>query len=124
MTRSAEAGFTLIETLIALVVLATSGVALLGATEAHIARIGALEARAAAQWAAENYLAEIKLGIVASERPSATLGFDFVISDGRSDTTDAELQRIDVAVINVTDGNTYATLTGFLDLADSERRRN
>ena len=63
MRRGGEDGFTLIETLVALVVLATSGVALLGATEAHIARIGALETRAAAQWVAENYLAEVKLGL-------------------------------------------------------------
>lgn len=123
MSRSDEAGFTLIETLIALVILATSGVALLGATEAHIARIGALETRAAAQWAAENYLAETKLGTVASERPDAMLGMSFIISDQRRETGDPDLQRIDITVTNATDENTYAALIGFIDLEASQRMR-
>ena len=58
-----EAGFTLIEALVALAILAMSAVALLSATEAHVARIGDLEARALAQLAAENHLAEIELGL-------------------------------------------------------------
>ena len=62
MTRAPEAGFTLIETLVALAILAMSAMALLSATEAHIRTIAALETRAAAQWVAENHLAELSVG--------------------------------------------------------------
>jgi len=123
LRRGGEDGFTLIETLVALVVLATSGVALLGATEAHIARIGALEARAAAQWVAENYLAEVKLGLDASPRPDAVLGMDFIVSEQRSQTEDSDLERIDVTVTAATEGTSYAVLTGFIDLASSRREQ-
>lgn len=123
MRRDKEAGFTLIETLVALVVLATSGVALLGATEAHIARIGALETRAAAQWVAENYLAEVKLGLDASQRPDAVLGMDFIVNAQRSQTEDSDLERIDVTVTAVADGQSYAMLTSFIDRAISQREQ-
>lgn len=111
--RHAEAGFTLIETLVALAVLATSAVALLGATEAHIARIGGLEARAAAQWVAENHLAERTLGI-APEPPAPVLGFAFAVTEDLRATADPDLSQIDIMVADSADGTTYARLTGFL----------
>ena len=66
--RSGEAGFTLIESLVALAILAVSAISLLLATEAHVARIDGLESRALAQFAAENRLAEIELGIEPDDR--------------------------------------------------------
>ena len=69
MTRQSQGGFTLIESLVALVVLAITSVALLSATEAHISRIGGLETRAAAVWVTENYLAELNLGLAPSRTP-------------------------------------------------------
>ena len=62
MTLGNDAGFTLIESLVALAILAVSAVSLLMATEAYVARIDGLESRALAQLAAENRLAEIELG--------------------------------------------------------------
>lgn len=123
MSRVADAGFTLIETLVALAVLATSGVALLGATEAHIARIGALETRAAAQWVAENYMAELKLGLTPNDRPDPMLGMDFVISAQRSGTEDTDLERVDLTVTSAADSIAYAVLTGFVDLVGSAGRQ-
>lgn len=80
MKRSPDAGFKLIETLVAMSILAISGVALLGAVEANVARIGALETRAAAQGVAENHLAEVSLGVgrLAPPPPMRGIGFDVV----------------------------------------------
>ena len=116
MTRSAEAGFTLIETLVALAVLATSSVALLGATEAHIARIADLESRAAAQWAAENMLAELTLGQTPPEAPEPMLGISFVMAATNTGTGDPDLDRVDITAAEASNGQIYARLTGFLDM--------
>ncbi len=119
MTRSADAGFTLIETLVALAVLATSSVALLGATEAHIARIGDLEARAAAQWAAENLLAELTLGQPANDVPVSILGISVVLESSNTPTSDPHLSRVEIIASEVSDAQVYARLTGFLDVGGS-----
>ena len=84
MNRRGDAGFTLVETLVALAVLAMAAMALLGATQAHIRNIAALEARAAAQWAAENHLAELVIGA----KPQA--GVAFLRCSGRGDDLGAE----------------------------------
>ncbi len=116
MTRSTEAGFTLIETLVALAVLATSSVALLGATEAHIARIADLESRAAAQWAAENMVAELTLGQAPNETPDPMLGISFVMTATNTTTGDPDLARVDITAAEAANGQIYARLTGFLDI--------
>lgn len=111
--RLPEAGFTLIETLVALAVLAVSSVALLGATEAHLARVGALEYRAAAMLAAQNYLAEATLGLE-PETTASLIGVTFDLSAQRTATKEPVLQRLDIAVADATNGRVYARLTGFV----------
>lgn len=120
MKRAADAGFTLIETLVALAVLATSAVALLGATEAHIARIADLEARAAAQWAAENMLAELTLDGVPDMAPDPMLGIDFEMVIQTTPTSDPDLDRVDILAADAVNDRVYARLTGFLDTGDGE----
>lgn len=116
MTRVADAGFTLIETLVALAVLATSAVALLGATQAHIARIADLETRAAAQWAAENMLAELTLGLTPDQSAEAMLGIGFQLAAINTPTTDPDLARVEITAADAANGQVFARLTGFLDL--------
>ena len=115
MTRTTDAGFTLIETLVALAVLATSAVALLGATEAHIARIADLESRAAAQWATENMLAELTLGLAAEPMPALLFGISLQMAVTNSPTSDPDLSRVDITATDAASGRIYARLTGFLD---------
>lgn len=117
--RSPDAGFTLIETLVALAVLAMSAVSLLGATEAHIARIGALETRASAQWVTENYLAELTLGLTPSETPLPMNGISFMIDVTRSGTSDPQLERVEIVARDTSDGRDYSRLTGFVDVGAS-----
>jgi general secretion pathway protein I len=113
VTRAPDAGFTLIETLIALAILAMTAVAMLGATEAHIARISGLEYRAAAQWAAENYLVELTLGLE-PEAPAPMLGMQFDLQVEQTPTEDPDLQRVDITATDTADGRSYARLVGFV----------
>lgn len=54
-------GFTLIEALVALAILAVAAAGIIGATERHIDTVSGLERRTAARWVAENKLAELSL---------------------------------------------------------------
>jgi general secretion pathway protein I len=112
MTRRGEAGFTLIETLVALAVLAVSAVAILGATEAHVARVAALEARAAAQWAAENRLVEEMLGLPGGDGETL-IGIAVAVTVARSDTADPDLARLRIAAAVPPGGPVLARLDGF-----------
>ncbi|MGQ0566908.1 MAG: type II secretion system minor pseudopilin GspI [Gemmobacter sp.] len=114
MTRPRDAGFTLIETLVALAVLALSAVAILGAAQAHVARVAALEARAAALWAAQNHLAEIGQGLTPATQPDALLGYRFRIDVSETATADPDLARLDITATDVDNGQTLARLTGFV----------
>ena len=114
--RQRDAGFTLIETLVALAILAMSAVALLSATEAHIARIGALENRAAAGWVVENQLAELSIGLGTDPDPAPMLGIAFAIDVSATPTSDPDLQQVDIRATDPVDGRVYGRLTGFIDL--------
>ncbi len=114
MTRTSDAGFTLIETLVALAILAMSAMALLGATEAHIRSIAALESRAAAQWVTENHLAELTIGAEPATDPDPMLGIAFTVTDTRATTSDPDLEQVDLVATDRGDGRVYARLTGFI----------
>ena len=113
MTRRPDSGFTLIESLVALAVLATSAIALLGATQAHVSRIGGLEQRAAAGWAAENHLVELSLGLAASPDPDPILNHAVHLTTLASATTDPDLLRIDITASIGTNRTPVTRLTGF-----------
>ena len=56
---SCEDGFTLIEVLVALMILAVASAGLIGAAERHVDAIRSLQTRAAASWVAENRIVEL-----------------------------------------------------------------
>lgn len=112
--RKPQSGFTLIETLVALTVLATAAVALIGAAEVHVGRIAGLERRAAATWVAENALAEAMLGKPTRAQPDAMLNFDFDVAELRVATSDPDLTRVTVTVRNRTDQRDVIAMTGFV----------
>lgn len=113
MAREVEAGFSLIEALVALAILAVAAISLLTATEAHVARIAGLESRALAQIAAENRLAELDLGLVGDDMVTL-LGHRFVIDVTRGETADPDVERIDVAVTDMARAETFRGVFGFL----------
>jgi general secretion pathway protein I len=110
-----DAGFTLIESLVALTILAVSAVSLLMATEAYVARIDGLESRALAQLVAENRLAEIELGLEPNPGPAVVLGRAFRVAETRTPTEDPELERVDVEVTDLARAATYRGFVGFVD---------
>ena len=116
--RHPEGGFTLIETLVALVVLAVTSVALLTATEAHITRIGGLETRAAAAWVTENHLAELSLGLI-PVTPPAMLGIAFDVTETRTPTRDPALTQVTLTATEPGTTTAFGRLTGFLDTGDT-----
>lgn len=120
MARAGDAGFTLIESLVALAILGMSAVALLGATEAHVARVNGLETRALAQLAAENHLAEIELGLAPDDAETVLLGAAFRVTAERTPTADPALQRIDLTV-RLADG--AIALAGFVGFVAIEAGR-
>ena len=113
MTRIQDAGFTLIEALIALAILAITAVSFLRANEANIARVTALETRTAASWVAQNRLAELTLGLTVPEGPVPMLGRDYAVAVSTTPTADPTLMRVDIAV-SPTDNGTGTQLTGFV----------
>lgn len=111
--RAPDAGFTLIETLVALSVLALTAVTLLGVSEGHVARVAGLEQRAAAQWAAENRLAELQLGLTPAAGPVRMLGYGFAIETEVTETTDPDVRRVVLLTLDAR-GEALARITGFL----------
>lgn len=112
----ADAGFSLIEALVALVVLAVAGIALVGTTETHVQRIASLEDRATAQWIAENRMAELAAGLhplVDAEGETGMLGATWPLRQSTRPTDDPELAEVEIAV-RAPDGMAIlARLTGF-----------
>ena len=114
-----DAGFSLIESLVALLILAVATAGLVGATQAHIDRIGALQDRAAAQWVAENRLVELSLpGADTASGQSAVqmLGRTWSVRVDRRGTADPDLSEATVSVSSRPEAQPLATLTGFIDI--------
>ena len=114
----AEAGFTLIEALVALVILALASVALLGAGEAHVRNVAELESRAIAQWVAENRLVELSLARGrAQETPVSTemLGREWRVSMIMKPTSDPELAEVEIRVAEPDATQPLVIFGGFLD---------
>ena len=100
--QNTDAGFTLIEALVAMTVLALGAVSLLAATEGHTSRITAITDRTTARWVAENRLTELRLGLGLGLGQLADqtdmMGQDWQVTTTLTPTSDPGLQRVTVAV--------------------------
>ncbi len=110
----ADDGFSLIEALVALAVLAIATVGLIGAVEQHIDSTRAMELRSAAMWVAENRLAELGVGAAMGDRVTM-LDTDWTVAMTTRATDDPEIVRVTVAVTREGETSPMASLDGFLD---------
>ncbi|MDF7777717.1 type II secretion system minor pseudopilin GspI [Sphingomonas sp. AOB5] len=111
-----DSGFSLIEALVALAVLAIASVGLMRAVESHIDSTRGLERRATAMWIAENRLAELEFRAEISEsQPVEMLGQQWRVAVTRTRTDDAEINKVRIQVFQGNDKAALATLDGFVD---------
>lgn len=110
-----SAGFTLIEALVALAILAIASAALITAAEAHVRRVDQVEDRARAQWVAQNHLAELLIGAAPdASSPVQMGGRSYTIAVDIRETDDPAILRVLVAVHGETSTARLATLDGFI----------
>ena len=114
-----EKGFTLVEVLVALVILAVAAAGLIGAAEGHVDSIRALEARAAAQWVAENRIVELIVSKEPEPRLSDTvemLGQSWTVALARRQNDDPDLQAMTISVAPEGGPEPLVTMSFFLDI--------
>ena len=118
-TRQPENGFSLIEALVALTVLAVSAGTILATVEEHTRAIAAVSERATARWLAENRLVELSLALSDLPEVSRAAGQNWWIATTRSDTPDPDLLRVDISVGRMSDrAAALARLTGYIDAGE------
>jgi len=113
-------GFTLIEVLVALVVIAVALGALIQAAAGQTLQFEATRERLYASWVAQNALADLELNrafpeLGRSEGQTRLADRDWRYVIEVSGTVDDRMRRADVSVERLTEpGFAYATLSGFL----------
>lgn len=111
-------GFTLVEVLVALAVLAVAAAGLVGAAEAHVDTIRAIQARAAAQWVAENRIVELTVGADGARgngSPVEMLGERWTVQTSQRASDDPEISAMTISVAPVGSSEPLVTMDFFLD---------
>ncbi|WP_288412779.1 type II secretion system minor pseudopilin GspI [uncultured Sphingomonas sp.] len=110
-----QAGFSLIEAMVALAVLAIATVGLIGAVEQHIDSTRGVERRAIAMWVAENRLADLEVGTPEANGETVDmLGRNWSVAVNRTATSDPALDRVTITVAPAGESAPLARLDGFL----------
>ncbi|HXH03416.1 MAG TPA: type II secretion system minor pseudopilin GspI [Candidatus Competibacteraceae bacterium] len=118
MRRRAQAGFTLLEVLVALAVLAISLGALIRVAGSALDSVGYLKRQTLAGWVAQNKLNELLLAAAGNSAESASgtsamAGRDWHWQVRLLNTADPDLQRIEVSVALDEGAPPLAHLVGF-----------
>ncbi len=114
MQQTPESGFSLIEALVALSVLAVSSTVILSSTENHTQRVSALKDRAHARWVALNRFERLAAGETNLSDRVSMGGQEWNLNQVVGQTGDPDLMRVDVSVGPATGGTKIAFITGFV----------
>ena len=109
-----DAGFTLIEALVAMVILGLGAVSLLTAAEGHTGRITEVSDRVAARWVAENALAEAQLGLPVSTQDMTMNGQRFDLRQTAEPTDDPNVTAVQFSVLSVGTERVMFVLDGYI----------
>lgn len=115
--RDSQAGFTLIETLVALAVLAVGSVTLLAGVERHVVGVRGLSDRIVARWVAENAMAATTIGVELQPQWTRALARDWSVTRRTRPLERSDLQVVTVLVGEGSSANDEAalvSLTGYL----------
>ena len=115
-----EDGFTLIEAMVAMVILSIAAVGIIRAAEAHVDTIHGLEKRTAASWVAENTMAEASLGITGADQ-QAMLNWNWSARTATTRSDDPDLRQVVVEVRETGSASPMLTLRGFADAGTTTR---
>lgn len=110
-------GFSLIEALVALAILAIATVGLIRTVETHIDSTRAMEGRQAAMWVAENRLAELEARTDGAGEVEM-LGRRWRVTVAERATADREIRRVRIDVYEMggpANASPLASLDGFVD---------
>ena len=111
----ADTGFTLIEALVAMAVLAVASAGLIHTTESHIDLIGGIESRTIARWASENRLTELRLQVAATLPATVTIvGRNLHVATTSRPSDDPDIAAVAVGV-GLEGRQPLVTLRGFHD---------
>lgn len=120
-TSSSERGFTLIEVMVALAIIATVLGALIQAAGANAANAGKLRDKTVAQWVASNKLAEMQISGTFPDTGSKTgesemLGLTWHWKTIVQKVEDEDLRRVDIQIRRSEDAkNPVASIAGFVN---------
>ncbi|WNO54788.1 type II secretion system minor pseudopilin GspI [Stakelama saccharophila] len=118
--RPTEQGFSLIEALVALAILAIATVGLIRAVESHIDSTRGMELRATAMWVAENRMAELRIGDQQADAGQVPmLGRRWRVATTSRATDDPAIAAIHIDVYRADGTAALASLDGFLDIGDT-----
>ena len=119
LVRGRTAAFTLIEVMVALVIVAVSLSAVLASVSQQVRYAGSIQERTFASWIAQNRIAEIRLSNASPDVDTTTDEVRFAYVDWATRTTISEtgvdnLWRIDVDVSIAGSDSVIWTVTGFV----------
>lgn len=113
-----DAGFSLIEALVALAILAIATVGLVRTVETHIDSTRAIERRQVAMWVAENRLAELEARTDGADAVEM-LGQRWRVAVTERGTADPDIRRVRIDVFDAAAKGPpapLASLDGFVDV--------
>ena len=116
MTRRSE-GYSLMEAIVALFILAIATVGLTRATQTHIDGVRGLEQRVVGQWVAENRLVELNLegGVAPGTTSVRMMDRDWAVEAQVRPTDDPDLLAVELSVAEAGTSGAAARLSGFVD---------